>query len=234
MKIDTEYLVYTDAKGRDPDSHSPTLKGYNQILWSKKLPCGSVFELQTGKPNTYLYHRSKLGEFFLSSDTITHTYSRWKRLSHITEKVSSEEIKRFRDLCSTVSSHLIYPSNNVNGKRNINAARGMIDKINDRFDLTLECIIRYYLNEDSPLKETFIRYSDFFSLFKNFKGYIDFFLLQDLVSENYNMVNFYLPFDNFKRSSIPLNLEEYISYKKKILNFVAARSKRINTYSLSL
>ena len=60
MKIDTEYLVYTDAKGRDPDSHSPTLKGYNQILWSKKLPCGSVFELQTGKPNTYLYHRSNI------------------------------------------------------------------------------------------------------------------------------------------------------------------------------
>ena len=110
----------------------------------------------------------------------------------------------------------------------------MINKINDRFDLTLECIRRYYLNEDSPLKETFIRYSDFFSLFKNFKGYIDFFLLQDLVSENYNMVNFYLPFDNFERSSIPLNLEEYISYKKKVLNFVVARSKRINTYSLSL
>ena len=74
----------------------------------------------------------------------------------------------------------------------------------------------------------------FFLLFKNFKGYIDFFLLQDLVSENYNMVNFYLPFDNFERSSIPLNLEEYISYKKKVLNFVAARSKRINIYSLSL
>ena len=50
----------------------------------------------------------------------------------------------------------------------------MINKINDRFDLTLECIRRYYLNEDSPLKETFIRYSDFL-LFKNFKGYIDFF-----------------------------------------------------------
>ena len=88
MKIDTEYLVYTDAKGRDPDSHSPTLKGYNQILWSKKLPCGSVFELQTGKPNTYLYHRSKLGEFFLSSDTITHTYSRRKRFLQRTLKDS--------------------------------------------------------------------------------------------------------------------------------------------------
>ena len=43
MKIDTEYFVYPDAKVRDPDSHSITLKAYNQILWSKKLPCGSIF-----------------------------------------------------------------------------------------------------------------------------------------------------------------------------------------------
>ena len=53
------------------------------------------FELQTEKPEIYLYHRSNLGEFFLSSDTITHTYSKWKRLSHIIEKVSSSEIKSF-------------------------------------------------------------------------------------------------------------------------------------------
>ena len=75
MKIDTEYLVYTDAKSAERISHSPTLKGYNQILWSKKNFHVDVFELQMGKPNTYLYHRSKLGEFFLSSDTITHTYN---------------------------------------------------------------------------------------------------------------------------------------------------------------
>ena len=56
-------------------------------MWSKKLPCGTIFELQTGKSETYLYHKSNLGEFFLSSDTITHTYSKWKRLSHIIEKV---------------------------------------------------------------------------------------------------------------------------------------------------
>ena len=47
MKIDTEFLVYSDSKGRDPDSFSPTLKKYNQYLWSKKLPCGTIFELQT-------------------------------------------------------------------------------------------------------------------------------------------------------------------------------------------
>ena len=232
MKIDTEFLVYSDSKGRDPDSFSPTLKKYNQYLWSKKLPCGTIFELQTGKSETYLYHKSNLGEFFLSSDTITHTYSKWKRLSHIIEKVSSGETKSFWDSCSTVSSHLIFPSNRDDGKMNINGARGTNSKINDRFDLTLECIRRYYLRKESPLQEVLLRYSDFFELFENFKGYIDFFLLQDLVSNNYETINFYLPFDNFKRSSVPINLDEYLIYKNKVLNFVKARSTRINQYQL--
>ena len=232
MKIDTEFLVYSDSNGRDPDSFSPTLKKYNQYLWSKKLPSGTNFELQTGKPETYLYHRSNLGEFFLSSDTITHTYSKWKRLSHIIEKVSSGETKSFWDSCSTVSSHLIFPSNRDDGKMNINGARGTNSKINDRFDLTLECIRRYYFKKDNPLQEVLLRYSDFFELFENFKGYVEFFLLQDLVSNNYESVNFYLPFDNFKRSSVPVNLEEYLTYKNKVLDFVNARSKRINEYQL--
>ena len=232
MKIDTEFLVYSDSKGRDPDSFSPTLKKYNQYLWSKKLPCGNIFELQTGKSETYLYHKSNLGEFFLSSDTITHTYSKWKRLSHIIEKVSSSEIKSFSDSCCTVSSHLIFPSNRDDGKMNINGARGTNSKINDRFDLTLECIRRYYFRKESPLQEVLLRYSDFFELFENFKGYVDFFLLQDLVSNNYEKINFYLPFDNFKRSPIPVNLDEYLIYKNKVLEFVEARSKRINEYQL--
>ena len=229
MKIDTEFLVYSDSKGRDPDIFSPTLKKYNQFLWSKPLPCGTNFELQIGKPKTYLYHKSNLGEFFLSSDTITHTYSKWKRLTHIIEKVPLSEIKSFSDSCCTISSHLIFPSNR-DGKMNINGARGTNAKINDRFDLTLECIRRYYLRKDSPLQEVLLRYSDFFELFENFKGYVEFFLLQDLVSNNYESVNFYLPFDNFKRSSVPITLEEYLTYKNKVLDFVKARGKRINEY----
>ena len=150
-------------------------------MWSKKLPCGTNFELQTGKQETYLYHKSNLGEFFLSSDTITHTYSKWKRLSHIIEKVSSSEIKSFSDSCCTISSHLIFPSNRDDGKMNINGARGTNSKINDRFDLTLECIRRYYIREESPLQEVLLRYSNFFELFENFKGYVDFFLLGNLL-----------------------------------------------------
>ena len=228
MNIDTKYLVYTDSKGKDPDIFSPTLKKYNQFLWSKPLPCGTNFELQIGKPKTYLYHKSNLGEFFLSSDTITHTYSKWKRLTHIIEKVPLNEIKSFSDSCCTISSHLIFPSNRNDSKMNINGARGINAKINDRFDLTLECIRRYYIREESPLQEVLLRYSNFFELFENFKGYVDFFLLQDLVSNNYETINFYLPFDNFNRSSVPINLEEYLIYKNKVLNFVKARSTRIN------
>ena len=118
MNIDTEYLVYTDSRGKIL-TYLVQLKRYNQFLWSKTLPCGTNFELQIGKPKTYLYHKSNLGEFFLSSDKITHTYSKWKRLSHITEKVPLSEIKSFSDSCCTVSSHLIFPQ--IEGKMNIMA-----------------------------------------------------------------------------------------------------------------
>ena len=49
----------------------------------------------------------------------------------------------------------------------INGARGVNHKIQDRFDLTLECIRRFYLNEFSPLKDTLNRYKTFFKLCKN-------------------------------------------------------------------
>ena len=41
-------------------------------------------------------------------------------------------------------------------------------------------------------------YGDFFDLFVEFRGCVDFFSLQDLVTADYQ-VNFYLPFDGFER-----------------------------------
>ncbi len=68
--IDTSFDVHTDAGGKDPDSHSATLRGFHRLLWSKPLPRGVVFEL-----DDKLHHESDLGEFWLASDAITHTYS---------------------------------------------------------------------------------------------------------------------------------------------------------------
>ena len=65
----------------------------------------------------------------------------------------------------------------------INGARGCNRKIGDRFDLTLECIRRHYQREESPLSRTLSSYREFFELFGDFRGYVEFFLLQDLVAE---------------------------------------------------
>lgn len=69
------------------------------------------------------------------------------------------------------------------GAMTINGARGFNQSIADRMDLTLECIRRYYVGQRSPLTETLARYPDFFGLFETFSGYVDFFLLDDLVDE---------------------------------------------------
>ena len=52
----------------------------------------------------------------------------------------------------------------------------------ERFDLTVECIRRHYQGDTThPLAEAFDRYRDFFDLFESFAGYVDFWLLDDLV-----------------------------------------------------
>jgi hypothetical protein len=79
MKIDITFNVYSDANGGDPDSTSQTLRLYHKILWSKRLPNGQLFELDSKKSGTYLYHKSELGEFNLGSDAITHSYRNQKK-----------------------------------------------------------------------------------------------------------------------------------------------------------
>lgn len=78
--IDTTFDVRTDAGGRDPDSHSATLRRYHRQLWSKPLPGGALFDL-----DARLRHCSALGEFWLSSDTIAHTYSGWVRPARLVD-----------------------------------------------------------------------------------------------------------------------------------------------------
>ena len=122
---------------------------------------------------------------------------------------------------------IIFPANRVEGKSTINGARGFHPLIKDRIDLTLECIRRYYNNEISPLTEVLTRYTDFFALFGNFKGYVEFFLLQDLVIEDFSAIKFLIPFGDFKTPAIPKTIDEYLSYKHLTINFVNERNQRI-------
>ena len=229
MIVDTTFNVYSDAQGGDPDSTSPTLRSYHKFLWSKPLPNGQTFELTNNKSGVYLYHKSELGVYFLESDAITHSYINHKRKAWLTQQIQ-DEVKELFDSGSTIGAYTLFPNNRVDRKHTINQARGVNSLIDDRFDLTLECIRLFYLGQKSPLFDTFLRYKNFFDLFENFNGYMNFFLLNDLVDANQN-IKFYLPFDNFKTKPTFANIDEYLVYKKGVMAFIKSRNKRIENYA---
>ncbi|TWI75573.1 hypothetical protein LZ24_00620 [Desulfobotulus alkaliphilus] len=224
IDIDVNFdFRYDTPINKDIDAYSKTLKKYHRKLWSKSLPDGSEFILEE---KGYLYHRSQLGEFYLGSDAITHSYKNTKRLSKIAAKVPDVAENIFNQGCK-IAAYTLFPSKQVNGKMTINQARGVNAKIKDRFDLTLECIRLFYEGEATPLTDTFNRYENFFTLFNDFKGYINFFLFQDLVNEDISSVKFHLPFDGFSGSPLPQSVDEYLEYAKNTEIFLRARSKRI-------
>ena len=229
-QIDITFDFRSDTPpGKDPDALSPTLRKYHRTLWSKPLPGGVVFDLIDTTPGVYLHHRSEIGEFFLSSDSVVPSFTRERRLAHIIEQIPTQELNSFNRIGYTIGGMMIFPGNRIDGKMTINGARGFHPRIKDRFDLTVECVRRHYLNLSSPLSEPLKRYADFFGLFENFRGYVEFFLLQDLVSENFSAVKFFAPFDDFKTSPLPSDKEIYIRYKKLAVNFIEARNRRILT-----
>ena len=223
--IDTTFNMNSDANGGDPDSTSPTLRLYHKQLWSKPLPGGHLFHLRDDQPGCYLHHSSALGDFSLGSDAITHSYKKHTTKKWLTEQIP-DEVQQLYDRGSTIGAYLVFPNKAVDRKRTINQARGILRLIDDRFDLTLECIRRFYINEPSPLAETLTRYAPFFRLFGTFTGYVQFFLLDDLVNEQ-GAIKFYLPFDNFQSAPEFRDVAQYLSYKSAVESFINSRNHRI-------
>ena len=218
-------------EGADPDAASPTLRRYHRLLWSKALPSGNEFSLVESGARTYLQHRSEIGEFTLSSDTVVPSFSKNKAVRDLIPYLSQRRFERFMRVRYTIGGMMLFPSNKVDKKMTINGARGCHPRIKDRFDLTVECIRRYYRSEDSPLAPVFDRYAPFFALFGSFDGYVDFFLLQDIVSADYSEVKFHAPFMGFGSSPVPGTHEEYARYLDSAEAFIRERNKRIRAWS---
>ena len=233
VQIDIKFDFQTDAGDRDPDKYSATLRRYHQYLWSKPLPDGQPFDLDTITPRTYLHHRSGVGEFWLASDSVMQTFTRWVAARQLVAEVPPAELDRFFTITYTIGGMMLFPGNRIGGKQTINGARGCNRAISDRMDLTLECIRRHYLGLVSPLAATLERYSDFFALFGNFQGYVDFFLLQDLVSADDASIRFFAPFDNFKTPAMPRDVETYAEFMRASIEFVEARNCRIAAWAHS-
>jgi hypothetical protein len=218
------------GEGDDPDSTSPTLKAYHKLLWSKPLPSGDPFDLDDTKPGAYLHHLSSRGEFYITSDSASPTWISWRQMADIILLIPESERKQFRTVAHQMGGKMLFPGRQIDGKQTINQERGRNSQIADRLDVTLECIRLHYLGETSPLAEALFRYGDFFALFEDFKGYADFFLLQDLVSDDSSAVNFLIPFADFETSPLPDSVPAYQDYRRNAIRFVEARNRRMAEY----
>jgi len=226
--IDTTFDHRIEAGGRDIDKYSPTLKKHHQLLWSKPLPSGEMFDLKP-MSNRYLVFRPDELVFSLSSDQISNSMRTTERMKHITSQVSEAELDEFQYLGATLGGTILFPGKQINRKITINVARGWSKQIEDRIDLTLECIRLQYEGHPNPLGATLAIYWKFFELFETFDQYVNFFLLQDLVPDG--RVKFFLPFDDFKRPALPVDVDEYREYMDNGKAFVRERGRRMNQWA---
>ena len=220
--IDIHFDVQTDSKGKDPDSASPTLRAYHQLLWSKPLPNGQ--EMKLGIEKNCL----KWGDMWFGCDSITASFlhERFPLRKSVEQKDGFVEWKKdYWHKTYTIGGSIIFPMH----RWSMNQARGCSVKICDRWDLTLECIRRFYAGEPTPLDKVFETDREFFGLFVDFKGYVDFFLLQDCLDENYK-VKFALDTPRFISMPMPKNMEEYYKWIESQIDFVTKRGRRIEKY----
>lgn len=223
-KIDIDFDFRQDSKCGDPDTDSQKLYEAHNLLWNKKLPNGKMFDLEI-KGDSY-------GRLLIKNNVCMNLSSD-RMCPHFVGKYNNKLDGWFTDIereeiqykVRTIGGHIIFPAHKKNGFT-INQARGVSRIICDRFDLTLECIKLFYKNEQSPLYVTLINYTDFFELFVDFRGYVDFFLLQDFIDEK-EQIEFSLPFDNFDRPALPLNVDEYKHYMNHTVDLMNKRNLRI-------
>lgn len=236
LDFDVAFNFETDQpRGTNPDadSDSPTLRRYHQLLWSKPLKSGVVFTLEapTVRRQGYLIYTDASGHrHWFGSDAITNSYSRWLRPKALVESIAelnTEQRSRYLHPPYTVGSTMIWPVRSKD-RPTINQARGTRSRIADRMDLTLECIRRHYLGRaDSPLADVLAAYGDFFALFEDFEEFVDFFHFQDLVTADYESIQFYLPFEDFSRGGTPLTTDEYVACMEATLSLIKRRQHRM-------
>ena len=212
--------------GADPDSKSKTLQLYHRALWSRRLPNGQIMELQIGRRGgSYCLQWEN---FIFASDLLVNGY-RWLRLKSLISdleraipnyKLATESYVR---KTYTIGGMLIFPRR----RWSINQSRACNPKILDRMDLTFECIRRFYANQDSPLFSVLERDRAFFDLFVDFKGFVDFFFLQDIVSDDYGAVNIFFGSGDFSENPLPKNLGQWLAWRDKSADFIDRRNARI-------
>ncbi|MCQ2289884.1 MAG: hypothetical protein MJZ63_01235 [Muribaculaceae bacterium] len=211
----------------DPDSRSKMLREYHKLLWSRPLPNGENMILEEGKSKYYL----KWNNIYFGSDSIIISF-KWNTQLMNMVRDNVKDFKKFIEIffrkSYTIGGMMLFPSFN----RALNQSRGCHPKIRDRWDLTMECIRRHYEGEESPLTKCLNNGTNpiFFEKFQNFKGFVDFFFLQDCVSTDYSKVCLWHGDDFFNGNPIPKDYESYKLFIENQLEFLENRNNRICSF----
>lgn len=222
---------------KDPDVYSKLMQKYHRVLWSvQKLQNGQNMELKAGCGSYYLYW----SKFRFGADSIVNMYFHHKGAqSLLNEEIKQALIKNFGETTDfkdfvkkylyktyTIGGSIIFPKNGVTNSINIRR----YSLLKDRFDLTLECIRRYYEKETSPMSKVLKANASFFKLFDNFKEYVDFFFLQDLVNNDYTKINYFNLTNELEKVSYPQTEKDWLDLYKNQIDFVKKRNERIRDF----
>ena len=108
--------------------------------------------------------------------------------SDVKETNYKKFIENYLQQANTIGGFMLFPRHDCS----INQARGMSDSIQDRFDLTLECIRRMYESGfptgSNPLFNISAEDKEYFEMFGNFENYAKFFCLNKSYDGKHNWV----------------------------------------------
>lgn len=221
--------------GGDADTFSLRLREDHQVLGSKALPTGGDFGLRADWYGFAVTRPEGLAHLRLSSDTIasTHNNYRHRRIDTLWASLSTVDQERYDRGFYTIGGFVVFPRHSDS----LNQRRGTDGRIDDRFDLTLECIRRYYQGitgkRQNPLGDVLSTDAAFFGLFgkgdAGFNAYVDFFHLGDLVSDG--QIRWFDDFEgdswDFVYSPLPQSIDAYTRYLDNVLRFVNDRNLTI-------
>ncbi len=229
----TKDSVKNNIKG-DPDIFNNTLRIYQKELYSREKLC-----LDFGNRMDYDYLIYKEKNIRFASDCIINMNEMYKEYKETHEKyfsICSNYYKKlyqeYLDTARTIGGEIIFPKH----RYSINQCRGVYRQIKDRFDLTLECIKRFYEHiQPNPLEKILLMDKEFFGLFgtgvRGFEKYVNFFFLDDLVKDG--KVDFFFGTYNddiFNHSPFAWKQAEWEQLLEKQMVFLEKRNKAIENF----
>jgi hypothetical protein len=235
LGLDSGTSYFRDGKYKDVDAASPRLYCCHELLWSGELPNGENLRLVFCRESDNRFMlKDENFPLPLTSDTISRSHSKLDNLLQ-SGVISKEEANGYLRASRSIGSFLIWPIRGDKGNpwNTVNIVRART--VNDRIDLTLWHLKNCYeknwgederdeLGKPIGLYKTFKLYRSWFELFKTFKGFVDFFHLQDFVNEGDYSVQLFA-----ETTAIRMGSDLELKYVRWLLDKISARDEKLRT-----